>query len=306
MHDLAPIVLFVYNRPGHTLKTLEALSENDLAQESHLFIYADGPKQQATVEELKKIQEVEKILNQKAWLGKITIVKRNSNYGLADNIIQGVSSVLDEFGKVIVLEDDIVTSKGFLKYMNDALFLYKDENRVMHISGYMFPVNITLPETFFYNQASCWGWATWKRSWDKYNASASELLSAIQRSDNVSHFNINDSYNFFGQLKNNAEGRLKTWAVKWHASVYLSKGLCLHPSKSLVANIGMDNSGVNSHANTAFETLMASYIAVKPITLKENQAARKAVGKFYRSMRPSKNTFVKRIFLKLKKLLKNA
>ena len=138
---LAPIIVFAYNRPYHLRQTLEALSENDLSDQSNLIIFCDGPKNNASPEQLEAIKEVRSIAHAKKWCKKVIVEESEYNKGLADSIVNGVSSVVEEYGRVIVLEDDIVTSRGFLKYMNDALELYEHDDQVMHISGYMYPLS---------------------------------------------------------------------------------------------------------------------------------------------------------------------
>src|SRR3989339_698479 len=134
---LSPIVLFVYNRLEHTRKTIEALQKNELAKDSELFLYSDGPKNE---ENIKKVNEVRKYINSIDGFKKVKIVEREINFGLARSIIAGVTDIVNKYGKIIVLEDDIVTSPYFLTFMNDALCLYENEEKVMHISGYFFPV----------------------------------------------------------------------------------------------------------------------------------------------------------------------
>lgn len=240
---LAPIVLFVYNRPRHTLQTLEALSKNDLAAQSTLYIYADGPRANADEKTTEQIRTVRNIIKRKKWCKEVVIVEREMNLGLADSIIQGVSEIVNKYGRVIVLEDDIVTSKGFLQYMNDALELYASEERVMHISGYMFPLKAKLPDTFFYNATTCWGWATWKRAWAHLNTDALDLYNQLVKTGSLQRFDGRGERGFLQQLTDNVSGKLKTWAIKWHTSVFLKRGCCLHPGRSLVNNIGHDNSG---------------------------------------------------------------
>ena len=123
MQSLAPIVLFVYNRPLFLRQTLEALSCNELADQSELFIYADGPKINADITQLERIREVRAILREKQWCKKVTIRESEKNKGLADSIVGGVTEVVNERGRVIVIEDDVVTSKYFLRFMNDSLNL---------------------------------------------------------------------------------------------------------------------------------------------------------------------------------------
>lgn len=280
--QLAPIVLFVYNRPWHTRKTLECLSENWLADKSILHIYADGPKENASKNDLFAIDEVRKIIKEKDWCSQVYIKESVINKGLAASVVDGVTEVVNEYGKVIVLEDDIQTSAGFLKYMNDALSLYEYDSKVGHISGYMFPVKRKLPETFFYNTASCWGWGTWKRSWSFYNNDAKYLLNEIREHHLVEQFNIEGTADFLDQLEKNEKGTIQTWAVKWYASLFLNSLYSLHPYPSLTQNIGNDGSGVNSSNTQCFNwKLLAVSIEVKKIDIKESEEARQAMAAYY-------------------------
>jgi hypothetical protein len=282
VNDLAPIVLFVYNRPWHTEQTLQALQKNIYASESILYVYADGPKENSTPEQLQKINETRNVVKSKQWCKETHIVEREKNWGLADNIIDGVTSITKQYGKIIVLEDDIVTSPGFLKYMNDALTYYENTNEVMHVTGYMYPLKKQLPETFFYNSATCWGWGTWQRAWKHFNPDAKNLYDQLVSSNRLYEFDLNKSFRFLYQLTANKDGKLHTWAIKWHASVFLKKGLCLHPNVSLVNNIGFDGTGTNCPENSdaLSPSVLAQKITVKPIELIENKNARKAIIEF--------------------------
>ncbi len=179
--NLAPIVLFVYNRPWHTEQALNALMQNELAGQSVLYIYADGPKENPGDEQLKNIEEVRKVIRWQQWCKEVIIIEADNNKGLAASIVDGVTEIVNKHEKVIVLEDDIVTSVGFLKYMNEALTLYKDDERVLEVSAFMFPIQSAgLPDTFFYNANSCWGWGTWKRAWKYYNNDALDLYKKLK------------------------------------------------------------------------------------------------------------------------------
>jgi FkbM family methyltransferase len=269
MNELAPIVLFVYNRPWHTDQTLNALMQNELADESVLYIFADGPKENATDEQLKKISEVRQLIRSKQWCKEAHIIEAEKNKGLADSIIDGVTQIVNEYGKIIVLEDDIITSKGFLRYMNDALAVYENEENVFHISGYMFPVKGKLPETFFYRQTSCWGWGTWPGKWNQLEKSPVKLKQQLINASQINYADIDGTNQFINQLNDNIDGRIKTWAVLWHFSVFLKNGLSLHPRKSLVKNIGNDSSGVNSGSTTLFEVEPIERIQVKKIKIED-------------------------------------
>lgn len=279
---IAPIVLFVYNRPEHTHKTLEALVANDLADQSELFIYADGPKPSATPEALQKIAEVRQVIREKRWCKQVHIIESATNRGLADSIVSGVTEVVNRYGKIIVLEDDIVTSTGFLRYMNDALNLYENEERVMHISGYMFPVMGQLPQFFFIVPSHCWGWATWANSWKHFNGNAAFLISKVDELQLKEKLDIEGSFGYYKQLKDNANGSLKTWAVLWYTSIFLKDGLSLHPFPSLVNNIGFDGSGVNSGTKGKYYqwTVLANKIDIKKTAIVEHTLARRRLREY--------------------------
>jgi acetyltransferase-like isoleucine patch superfamily enzyme len=291
MNELAPIALFVYNRPWHTRQTLEALSRNFLAEESTLFIFADGPKERASDEELKQIREVYEIINSQKWCKEIIISRSDKNLGLASSIIHGVTKVVNECGKVIVLEDDIVTSKTFLQYMNDGLRLYEHDKIVMQISGYMFPLKENLPETFFCCINLCWGWATWKDRWEYFNSDEHNLIRRFQKSKElINKFDFEGSYDFYKQLWQNYNKRLNTWAVKWYASMFFAGGLALHASRSLVKNIGLDFSGTNSTPNTSYENedLLEHVTLVRDVDIREHTGARMAIANHYKLSNPKK------------------
>jgi hypothetical protein len=216
--NLAPIVLFVYNRPWHTKQTIEALQKNELASESELFIYSDAPKNKKAEEKVKKVREYIKNID---GFKKITIIEREKNWGLANNIINGVTEIVNKYGKIIVLEDDLVTSPYFLRFMNEALEFYKHNEKVMHISGYMFPVfNDDLEDTFFIKPTTCWGWATWDRAWKYYKKDVDYYLKIFDKKM-IYDFNLNNSYKYFDQIIQNKEGKINTWAIFWYASCLL-------------------------------------------------------------------------------------
>lgn len=284
---LAPIVLFVYNRPEHTKQTVEALKQNTFASESELYIYADAPKHTGHNDAVQAVREyVRGITGFKA----ITVIERERNWGLADSIVDGVTTVVEKYGRVIVLEDDIVTSQYFLQYMNDALELYQDEERVMHVSGYFFPVESSnLPETFFYNQTSCWGWGTWARAWGAYENDSNKLFNQIKASGRLREFDMDGNFKFSSTLRANIRGDIKTWAIKWHASVFLKNGLCLHPKKTLVLNTGHDGSGVHSQKTNLYGVEVSKSV-ITPVhknTLIESSEARKLACYFLKRTKPS-------------------
>lgn len=295
--SLAPIVLFVYNRKDHLEKTIEALKQNELAKDSDLYIFSDGPKKEGD----EKVQAVRDFLKQISGFRKISISIAEKNKGLANSIINGVSTVIDNYGKVIVLEDDIITSPFFLDYMNQALELYHSDEKVMHVSGYMFPVSgEVLKDTFFLKPTSCWGWGTWKRAWGHFSNDISEIekrMDSSKRND----FNLNGAHDYYEQIRLNKEKKIKTWAIFWYASSFLNNGLSLHPKKSYCQNIGHDGSGTHCATDEAFVTTLN---LDRPNLVREEQRedsrARDLLIKFYRS---SRIPFHTRVINKLRKII---
>src|SRR5690606_35679800 len=144
-------------------------------------ILSDGPRKDSSPIDKKKIAAVRQIISSKQWCGEVVIAEEKTNKGLADSILRGVTKVIKKHGRVIVLEDDIVTSTGFLKYMNDALNLYGNNDNVMSVSAYQYPIKRKLPETFFHSHISSWGWATWERAWSQLETDPKKLLNEVEK-----------------------------------------------------------------------------------------------------------------------------
>ena len=239
---IAPLVLFVYARPEHTRYTLEALSSNLLAIQSDLIIYSDAARNEADVDRVKAVRELVHSAN---GFSSVTVIEREMNYGLARNIIEGVTEVCNRYGRVIVLEDDIVTSPYFLSFMNNALDRYANENRVWHISGWNYPIDPAgLGDAFLFRAMNCWGWATWADRWAFFQKDPQRLIESWDK-ETIYRFNLDGAYNFWGQITSNHEGKLNTWAIFWYATIFENQGLCLNPAQSFVRNIGHDGYGEN-------------------------------------------------------------
>ncbi|MFC5284579.1 glycosyltransferase [Pedobacter alpinus] len=245
MQNLAPIALFVYNRPEHTRRTLKFLKANLLADESRLYIFADAAK---TENEEENVAEVADLINQVDGFKSVKIIKQKSNLGLAKSIINGVTQLTESYGKVIVFEDDLISSPYTLQYFNEALSLYQNQDKLMHISAYMYPLVGTdnLPDTFFYRAVHSWGWATWKTAWDKFNPDIDDLIAQFD-AKKKNEFSIEGKMNFWKQMLEFKNGKNNSWAIRWYASVFLNGGLSLNPTKSLINNIGHDGTGVHSN-----------------------------------------------------------
>lgn len=280
MRELAPIVLFVYNRPKHTRRTLAALEKNALASSSLLYIISDGPKNADAIE---SVNQVRAIIREPWEFKHITIIERTKNIGLADNIIDGVTRIVNEHGRIIVLEDDLETSAQALHYFNDALDCYADTERVMQISGYMYPVQYPrrLPKTFFFRVANSWGWATWKRAWDDFNPDIEALTADFKRRD-IKRFTIDGTENFWKQVKALKAGKINSWAIRWYLSVFNKNGLVLYPRHSMTQNIGTDGSGTHSDLDQAYRVeLETSRVKYFPTEIEEHKKAYEAIKYFY-------------------------
>jgi hypothetical protein len=251
MRKLAPIVLFVYNRPWHTEKTINALVSNELASSSELVVFSDGPKDQ---EANKDVHKVRALLKDIPGFKSVKIVERTENLGLAESIVRGVSEVIDKYGKVIVLEDDIVTSPAFLTFMNDSLFFYEHKKEVWHISGWNYPIELPgESQVFFWRIMNCWGWATWADRWRHYKKEPLRLIDSLDDSDKR-NFDVGGQGFFWDQVTANAKGEINTWAIFWYATIFENKGMCLTPKKSYVYNSGLDGSGINCGKAGHFST----------------------------------------------------
>ncbi|MCL1946407.1 MAG: alpha-1,2-fucosyltransferase [Chitinivibrionia bacterium] len=244
----APIVLFAYNRPRHCLRTLQALKNNALANESVLYIFCDGCKENADENEKAAVLDTRNVVKKDKWCKEVIIRESDKNKGLAESIISGVSEIVEKYGKIIVLEDDILTSPFFLQYMNDGLLFYENEPKVWHISGYAqkFYENFET-DTFFTKHMNCWGWATWADRWKFFEKNPKAVLSRIKGKKD---FNYKCKSGYFRQIKSNISGRRNTWACFWYSAIYLNGGLCLNPKKTFAQNIGMDGSGVHCGASS--------------------------------------------------------
>ncbi|MEA2112492.1 MAG: methyltransferase, TIGR04325 family [Patescibacteria group bacterium] len=302
--ETAPITLFVYNRPKHTKKTVEALQKNFLSKESTLFIFSDGYKNK---NDKKNVAKVRNYLKTISGFRKITIIERNKNFGLSKSIILGVTEIINKYKKIIVLEDDLVTSPYFLSYMNKGLALYKEEGDVISIHGYIYPMKGKFPETFFIKGADCWGWATWKRGWDIFNPDGKKLLEGLKTKKLSKQFDFDRNYNYTKMLRNQIDKKNDSWAIRWYASAFLSNKLTLYPKKSLVQNIGIDDSGTHCKNSTTYKVSLSNKeITVKKIPIIENKKVRKKIIKYFKSVRKNSfYSFLKKIRIVLIKILKN-
>ena len=254
MTILSPIVLFVYNRPQHTQQTVEALQKNELSSESELFIFADGPKVNATEEQKEKIRQVREYIHKISGFKSVTICTKETNNGLANSVIAGATEIINKFGKVIVLEDDLVTSKYFLKFMNKALDFFENDERIFSISGYNYSSEILkIPSNYkkdiylSYRHGST-GWGTWKNRWSSVDWEVSDFKEFSENTESQQAFNRGGA-DMSEMLKDQMEGKIDSWAIRFDYSMSKRNKFNVRPVKSLVKHIGSDNTGTHSSKN---------------------------------------------------------
>lgn len=294
---LAPIVLFTYNRLWHTKQTVEALQKNELASKSELFIFSDGWKSE---KDKPKVLEVREYLKTIDGFKKVHVIERDKNWGLANNIIDGVTQVVNEYGKIIVLEDDILTSPYFLRFMNEALERYKDKERVFGVNSYAFPIKKEgLPSAYFLRFFACWGWGTYARSWKLFKKDPNKLIKIFTK-EMIKEFDFDNSGMFWSQVVANKKGKINTWAIFYYATVFLHDGLFLTPRESFTQNIGHDETGTHCGKTDCFNSnLIYEYDIIFPDVIEELNLARKRHIEYFKSL---KRPLWKRVLKKLIRL----
>lgn len=290
--EYAPILLFTYCREKNTQETIEYLLKNEEAKDSDLFIYSDAAKNEASKEQ---VAEVRSYLYSIKGFKSVTIIERKENWGLAKNIISGVTEVVNQFGVVIVLEDDHSVSPFFLKFMNEALTKYKDNKDIVSIHGYVYPHKTVLPEAFLIKGADCWSWATWKDAWALFNPDAGSLFKQIIERRMQREFNFNNTYPYMRMLKKQSEGTANSWAICWYASTFLLNKYTLYPGESMTKLNSLYDSGTHSDKPSKGLLKYNVELRVTPINLDivdiegENINARKAFESFFKSLRTIKS-----------------
>ena len=251
MTSLAPIIVFCYNRPWHVEQTLEALSRNELADQSVLYIYCDGPKVDASDEMQQRIAEVRQVVRKRQWCKEVHIVEAMKNKGLANSIIDGVTDVVNRHGKVFVLEDDLVSSPYMLKFVNQALDYYHDYAGVFSISVNRPPLSkMQIPEDYDYDVFACLrsfstGWGTWKDRWNKVDWSMKDFDSNKKNPHMLRALNRKGE-DFVSMMQMQEDGLIDSWAVRFCFAHFKHHAVAILPCKSYVTNIGFDGTGTHS------------------------------------------------------------
>jgi len=236
------IAVFVFARADHTKKTLESLFACDGINRINVRIFCDGSR---TGKDDENVNNVRSVVREYKKLGNVEIFERDNNIGLAENIIDGINNCFDDFNKIIVLEDDMVVSKYFLKYMTSALDIYEENKDVWHVSAWSYPANtLKKQDVYIWGVMNCWGWGTWRDRWEKFDRNPKRLMKEWTLGKKIK-FDVYGTHRFWKQVEENYKGVRKTWAVFWYATIFENNGLCVNFRIPLVNNIGVDGSGEN-------------------------------------------------------------
>lgn len=243
---LAPIALFVYNRPDTLSKTLESIKDNKLVKNTDIYIFSDGAT--SNKNDKKKVYKVRKIIEDIKNLRIKRTVFYKTNRGLKKNIIEGINYIFKKHSKIIVLEDDLIVSPYFIKYMNRSLNFIKYKKNIWHVSAWNYPIKTnhkTFNDTFLWHNMNCWGWGTHRNSWNKLILNSNFFIKSLTDKQ-INSFDLDGSLSNWSQLIRNHQKKLNTWAIFWNATIFWNKGLCLNPVKSYVKNIGFGENSTNT------------------------------------------------------------
>jgi hypothetical protein len=247
----APICLFTYNRLAETKKTIEALQQNYLAQQSNLYVFSDG----ATGQDGTKVEEVRSYLKTIDGFKSVTIFESKTNKGLAESIIDGVTKIINEYDQVIVLEDDLLTSPNFLDYMNQSLEQYRSNALIISISGHSLKFNLPKGyegDVYLNGRASSWGWATWKNRWDLIDWKVKDWDNFKTDLNQRRKFNKNGS-DMFSMLQDYMTGKNNSWAIRFCYTQFKLNKSTIYPIISKIDNIGFGKNSTNCNVYNRFD-----------------------------------------------------
>lgn len=250
MHEtqLAPVVLFVYNRPDHTMRLLKSLNRAAEAEQTKLFVFSDSAKDERTQEQVKAVRDcVAQFMQKESRFQKVEVKEASKNRGLAQSIISGVTEIIREYGRVIVLEDDLEVSSDFLNYMNGALDFYEDKSDIWAISGYTFPMKAfqNYPHDVYLSGRGCsWGWATWQDRWETVDWEVKDY-PVFKHNLVKRHAFARWGRDLPEMLDAYMYGEIHSWAIRWCYEAFKQGRLTVYPTVSRVLNGGTDGSGTN-------------------------------------------------------------
>ena len=281
--QLAPIALFVYNRPDHTRRVVASLLKNPLAAGSELHVFCDGPRDRDAEE---SVNAVRSYVHGIEGFADVRVYEQSSNRGLAESIVYGVDRLCEQYGRVIVVEDDLLLAPHFLAYLNTALERYQEDPRVMQVSGHMFPVKVDVADdALFLPFTTSWGWGTWASAWKLFDPAAKGHAALRKDRSRRQAFDMDGAYDYFSMLEAQLAGKIDSWAIRWYLSVFVNEGMVLYPRKSLVQNIGFDGSGTHTRGESPDQSIDADFAPVRLPLPEVDLKARDQVYAYFRARR---------------------
>ena len=273
------IAIFAFNRPKHLFECLSSLESCTGFQNYVGTIFIDGARNET---ERSLVEECYEVAEKFAQRHHFKVVKRESNLGLANSIRSGIDQIFQSSNSIIVIEDDLVLHSGFLQFVSSGLAKYADEKQVSSISGYQYPIQRTQGSAVFLLGADCWGWGTWSDRWNDTNFHAASLIQELREENLVHQFNLDGTNNYAGMLEQLINGDIDSWAILWHASMYLQNRLTLYPPTSFVSNEGGDGSGTHFGVNSLYsQELKVTETITFPDNIAESKSFREDLINFY-------------------------
>jgi glycosyltransferase involved in cell wall biosynthesis len=258
---VSPIALFAYNRPEKLKIAIESLSNNELSGASDLYVFVDGPK---STKDAFLIQDVIEIIQGTNGFKSINLHTSEINLGLASSVRKGIDFVLSLAPTVVVIEDDLIIAPSFLEYVNEGLSRFKNDKRVASIQGYQYPIVPPLQKAVALRGADCWGWATWKDRWHSSIFDAKRLYEQIKLQNLQYEFDLYGAMPYTHMLKDQIDGKIDSWAICWHASMFIQDRVSLYPAESLIFNNGHDGKGTHGNRSGMFDTKLGFWSVKTP------------------------------------------
>ena len=279
--SLAPVVIFAYNRPRHLLNCLNSLKSNLESTDTDFLVFIDGPRNQ---EDKKKQKELINIIEKFQETLSLKVEFGKDNLGLAPSVINGLNKVFEVYEKAIIVEDDLVVSSFFLAFCNEGLDQYSEIKEVASIHGFSYKFNRPEAKPYFLRGADCWGWATWRDRWQLFESDPKKLIMEINLLKLRRRFDLEGAYPYYRMLERQSRNEISSWAIRWHASMFIANKLTLYPHISLVRNDGLDGSGTHATNSKSHDSVFPiNKIELNAVPVSESKSARKKLKKYLKS-----------------------
>jgi hypothetical protein len=262
------------------------LAANEGAGESDLFVYSDGPKTPAHAE---SVGEVREYVRSVTGFKSVTVIERERNLGLANSVLAGVTEVLTRSDSAVVLEDDLLTTRNFLAFVNSALSTYEGRPDVFSVTGYNYPLEIPAgyrEDAYMSYRGSSWGWGTWRDRWAQVDWTVGDYDEFL-RDPRAQELFRRGGDDLPQMLELQMSGQLDSWSIRFDYAHYKHDAFCVHPVVSKVQNIGFDGSGV--HCDHSDDYIVELDPGDRPFCLRPDLRVDASIlGAFDRKFRPGK------------------